>query len=180
MGKVLVKVKIFMVVAVSLGVLPMVSSCVESESSFQAGGEVAKIRRFFPGAVSITEMPISQDARIFGRPDEAIISEIKGASDLLGYRVDCKVVSRSGPFRIRVLLDKQLYVKQATVISYPWDRGRDVCKRAFTRQFEGKGPDDPIRLNKDIDAMTGATISSHVMAEGVRDIINLLKIVNEK
>ena len=78
-----------------------------------------------------------------------------------------------------MLLDSHLYVKQARVISYPWDRGRDVRKRAFTSQFEGKGPEDPIQLGKDIDAMTGATISSRVMAQGVRDTIKLLEIIIE-
>ncbi|MHC4174876.1 MAG: FMN-binding protein [Planctomycetota bacterium] len=59
-------------------------------------------------------------------------------------------------------------------------RSMVVCKRAFTSQFEGKGPEDPIQLGKDIDAMTGATISSRVMTEGVRDTIKLLKLVKEK
>jgi len=140
------------------------------------------VHQFFPSAVDIAEIPffIGQDAQISGRTDDAKIKEIKGDSGLLGYCVESKVVSRSGPFRISILLDKQLYVKQATVISYPWDRGRDICKRAFTDQFKGKGPDDPIRLGKDIDAMTGATISSRVMTEGVRDTIKLLKLVKEK
>ena len=101
-------------------------------------------------------------------------------SGCLGYCVESKVVARSGPFRIRVILDKQLYVKQATVISYPWKRGRDVGKRVFTDQFTGKGPGDAIRLGKDIDAMTGATISSRVMTRGVRDAIELVKsLINE-
>ena len=112
--------------------------------------------------------------------NNADISEIKDDSGLLAYCVESKVVSRSGPFRIRVLLDKQLCIKQATVISYPADRGRDICKPAFTDQFNGKGSDDPIQIGKDIDAMTGATISSHAMAKGVRDTIKLLKRVKEK
>ncbi len=134
------------------------------------------VRHIFFSVVDIVEIPffISQGAQVSGRPDDAKISEIKGDSDLLGYCVESKVVSRSGPFRIRVLLDKQLYVKQATVISYPWDRGRDVRKRAFTSQFDGKGPEDPIQLGKDIDAMTGATISSRVMAEGVRRAVRIV------
>lgn len=180
MAKKLVGLTIFMVVAGSLSILTIISSCVRPEYSFQTGGEMAEVRQTFPAAVAITEMPIDQDAHITGRPDEATISMIKGPSGLLGYRVDSKVVSRSGPFRIRVLLDGRLYVKQATVISYPWDRGRDVCKRAFTDKFKEKGPDDPIRIGKDVDAMTGATISCRVMADGVRDTIKLLKLINEK
>jgi Na+-translocating ferredoxin:NAD+ oxidoreductase RnfG subunit len=108
------------------------------------------------------------------------VSEIKGPSDLLGYCVESKVVSRSGPFKILVLLDPQVYVKRASVISYPWGRGRDVRKRAFTSQFEGKGPGDPIQVGKDIDVMTGATISSNVMAEGVRDTIKLVELIKEQ
>jgi cytochrome c5 len=161
-----------------LSLLTFVTSCVTPKGSFQTGGKITAVRQIFPSAVDITE--ISQDVRISGRPDDAKISEIKDDSGLLGYCVESKVVSRSGPFKIRVLLDKQLYVKQAAVISYPWDRGRDVCKRTFTSQFEGKGPEDPIQLGKDIDAMTGATISCRVMAEGVRDTIKHLKLVKEK
>ena len=180
MAKISIRLIKFTIVVVSLTTLTIMSSCVPSTSSFPDDREMAAVRQFFPSAVDIVEMEISQGAQISGRPDEAKISEIKGNSGLLGYCVESKVVSRSGPFRIRVLLDKQLYVKQATVISYPWDRGRDICKRAFTDQFKGKGPGDPIRLGKDIDAMTGATISSRVMAEGVRNTIKLLKLVKEK
>ncbi len=182
MSKISIKLTRFMIAVASLTMLSIISSCVESTSSFSDGGIMTAVRRIFPSTTDIAEIPffISQGARVSGRSDEAKISEIKGPSGLLGYSVESKVVSRSGPFRIRVLLDKQLYVKQASVISYPWDRGRDVRKRAFTSQFEGKGPEDPIQLGKDIDAMTGATISSRVMAEGVRDTIKLLKLVKEK
>ncbi|MCP4259972.1 MAG: FMN-binding protein [Planctomycetes bacterium] len=139
---------------------------------------MAVVHQIFPSAIEMVE--ISQGAWFSGRPDEAKIIEIKGDSGLLGYCVESKVVSRSGPFKIRVLLDPQLHVKQATVISYPWERGRDVRKGAFTSQFEGKGPKDPIQVGKDIDAMTGATISSRVMAGGVRDTIKFIEFVKEK
>lgn len=155
------------------GLMVIVSSCDTVNSNSMVQLDV--VRQIFPSATGLIQLPISQDAQVSGRPDEAEISKIKGDSGLLGYRVDSKVVSRSGPFRIRVLLDPQLYVKRATVISYPGERGRDVCKRAFTNQFKGKGPRDPIRLGKDIDAITGATISSGVMTDGIRDIVKMLK-----
>ncbi len=164
----------FMTITACLTMLIIISSCLTSASYPPDGGKMTAVRRIFSSAIDIAE--ISQDARIAGRPDDAAISEIKDDSGLLGYCVESKVVSRSGPFRIRVLLDKRLHVKQATVISYSWDRGRDVCKPAFTAQFKGKGPEDPIQLGKDIDAITGATISCRVMAQGVRDTIKLLKL----
>ena len=114
--------------------------------------------------------------RYSGNP---IIDEVKGSSGLLGYWVESKVMSRSGPFTIRVLLDPRLYVKQAKVILYPGKRGREVCSPVFTRQFNGKGPKDPLQLGKDIDAISGATISSRVMTEGVLNAIKLIRCIKE-
>jgi hypothetical protein len=180
MAKILFRLTTFMIVVVSLTTLTIISSCVTSNDSSQIGEKMTAVRQIFPSAIAVAEISISQGARVSGRPDEAKISEIKGDSGLLGYCVESKVVSRSGPFKIRTLLDPQFYVKQATVISYPWDRGRDVCKRAFTSQFEGKGPPDHIQIGRDIDAMTGATISCRVMTDSVCDTIKFLKLANEK
>lgn len=163
------------VVAIAvLAVLATVSSCAAPDESVRTGG----VLQIFPSAVGLAE--ISQGVRVDGRSDDVRVSEIRGDRGVLGYRVESQVVSRSGPFRIRVILDKQLYVKQVTVISYPWKRGRDVGRRVFTDQFTGKGPGDAIRLGRDIDAMTGATISSRVMTRGVRDAIELVRnLINE-
>ncbi len=180
MRKTLISVALILTAIASLSLLAFVPSCVTSNDSSQIEEAMTVVRQIFPSAIDIAEISISQGARVSGCPDEAKISEIKGDSGLLGYCVESKVVSRSGPFKIRVLLDPQFHVKQATVISYPWDRGGDVRKRAFTSQFEGKGPNDPIRVGKDIDVMTGATISSRVMAEGVRDTIKLIELVKKK
>lgn len=169
MSKRSARVMMCVMVIAGLAALSTVSSCAVPDESVKTGG----VLQFFPSAIGLAE--ISQGVRVSGRSGDAIVSEIRGDMGVLGYRVESKVVSRSGPFRIRVILDKQLYVKQATVISYPWKRGRDVCKRVFTDQFTGKGPGDAIRLGRDIDAMTGATISSRVMTRGVRDAIELVR-----
>ena len=157
----------------SLCMLLFTLGCDAPKATYSAVDNIASARQFFPSAVEITG--INQDARKKGHPEDTIISEIKDNSGLLGFCVESKVVSRSGPFWIRVILDKQFYVKQAAVISYPWVRGRDVHKKTYTEQFIGKGPKDSIQLGKDIDAMTGATISCSAMAEGVRNTIKLLE-----
>ncbi|MHC4286192.1 MAG: FMN-binding protein [Planctomycetota bacterium] len=180
MRKILISVTFIVTAIASLSLLTFVPSCVTYNDSSQIREKMTAVRQFFPSAIAIAEISISQGARVSGYPDGAKISEIKGDSGLLGYCVESTVVSRSGPFKIRTLLDPQLYVKQSTVISYPWDRGRDVCKRAFTSQFDRKGPPDHIQIGKDIDAMTGATISCRAMTDSVRDTIKFLKLVHEK
>ena len=137
--------------------------------------EIETVHEIFPSATEISQMSISRDVQTSRHPGNHIISEIRDSSGLLGYCIDSELVSRSGPFKIRVFLDQQLIVKRAVVISYPWERGRDIRKSEFTSQFEGKGPEDAIEIGKDIDAMTGATISSRVMSDGIREAIKLLK-----
>jgi Na+-translocating ferredoxin:NAD+ oxidoreductase RnfG subunit len=191
MRKVLIRLAFIVTVIASLSLLVFINSCAAPDSlsridekittagqnspSAQINSEVLALRKVFPTATEIAEIQISQNTQIHEHLDDAKISEIKDSSGTAGYIVDFKVVSRSGPFKIRVLLDNRLYIKQAAVISYPWDRGRDVCKRTFTSQFEDKSPNDPIQVGKDIDAVTGATISCRVMTEGVRNSIRLLK-----
>jgi hypothetical protein len=38
----------------------------------------------------------------------------------------------------------------------------------FRKQFQGKTAQDPLRLNRDIDAVSGATVSSASLATGAR------------
>ena len=108
--------------------------------------QIETVHEIFPSATNISELTISRDVQTSRSPGNHIFSKIRDSSGLVGYCVESELVSRSGPFRIRVFLDQQLVVKRAIVTSYPWERGRDVRKRAFTSQFEGKGPDDAIEI----------------------------------
>jgi Na+-translocating ferredoxin:NAD+ oxidoreductase RnfG subunit len=128
----------------------------------------------FPGATALRDMAVPPGTPPVGEADEMIVKMIGHHGDCLGYWVEATVAARSGPFRIRILVDSNLTVKQTQVVSYSWERGRDVRKPDFTRQFEGKGPDSPLQIGEDIDAMTGATLSSRAMTRGVRDTISML------
>ncbi len=97
------------------------------------------------------------------------------AGDLLAYSVETQVVSRSGPFTILVMVAPDLCVLRAEVLEYRAERGRQVRSPKFTEQFTGKCSTDPIELNKDIHAITGATISSRVMTEGVKRAVLIVK-----
>ncbi len=137
--------------------------------------QIDTVRQVFPSATGMAELPMDPDAETSGHSYRSVVSEVREPGKLLGYLVETQVVGRSGPFGIAVLLDEGHAVKRAIVISYPWPHGRDVSKRSFARQFEGKGPEDAIEIGTDIDAVTGATISCQAMAQGVRTAIKLLQ-----
>ncbi|MGB9612981.1 MAG: FMN-binding protein [Candidatus Margulisiibacteriota bacterium] len=49
--------------------------------------------------------------------------------------------------------------------------GANIIKEEFLKQFSGKSLKDPIEPKKDIDAITGATISSRAVSIGVKEAL---------
>lgn len=135
------------------------------------------LRATFPSVANLSALPIApedQDHRL----DAAGLVALKirnAAGNTIGYCVRSQIVSRSARFKIQVLLDTSLSIKDTSVLSYRGKRGRDIRSEAFTSQFVGKSPADPLQLGRDIHAVTGATLSSEAMTEGVKTAIALLK-----
>ena len=158
------------------GILLMaLSGCSMSPPSGTDTQRLDRVQQAFPDATELRDIAMPEDASEGKRTGQIVVKEIRGPSGVLGYCVESTVAAKSGPFRIRVLGDSNLVVVQAHVVSYTWERGRDIRKPDFTRQFEGKGPESPLQVGQNIDAMTGATLSSKAMCAGVRDSIALLK-----
>jgi electron transport complex protein RnfG len=174
MSKMMFKLRFPFSVVAGLAMLAAGSGCAGSASTSASATRIETVREVFPSAAEMIQILIDGEAGASRRSGKAVVSEIRDSSKLLGYLVETRVTGRSGPFSIAVLLDERLFVKRATVISYPWARGREVSRRSFTSQFEGKGPGDAIEVGTDIDAITGATISCRAMAEAVREAVKLL------
>ncbi|MBE0534428.1 MAG: FMN-binding protein [Phycisphaerae bacterium] len=130
----------------------------------------------FPGIIHTAAMtPLAEPPPGQGSPAPIIERITDDGGRLLGYSVRMQVVSRSGPFKILVILDDALCVKHADVLEYRAQRGRQVRLPAFTRQFAGRCHDDPIRSGQDIHAATGATLSCDAMTKGVRAALDAVK-----
>ncbi len=175
----LLRLMLTVLISSVLGLLVVISGCMNPVTN--STERMDMVSEVFPSAVGIYDISFTgRGAESPQRPGIAEISEIKGASGLLGYCVETEVTGRSGPFRIRVLVDPDLVIVRTAVISYPWSHGRDVRKSAFTDQFRGKNPQDPIKIGEDIDAMSGATISCDAMAGGIREALKLLEQIKLK
>ncbi len=53
-------------------------------------------------------------------------------------------------------------------------KGSEVGKKRFNSQFEGRTVTDPIRINKDIINISGATMSVRSMSAGVKRVLVLV------
>ena len=78
-----------------------------------------------------------------------------------------------GPIQFIVALDLDARVRDVIVMRYTETRGRPIARRSFLKQFIGKSGKDAIVLNKDIVAISGATISSQAAACTVKEAIAL-------
>jgi electron transport complex protein RnfG len=72
------------------------------------------------------------------------------------------------PITFATRLSPRGIVERVEIMVYREPRGDEVRDVRFRKQFQGKTSQDPLRLNRDIDAVSGATVSSASLAVGVR------------
>jgi Na+-translocating ferredoxin:NAD+ oxidoreductase RnfG subunit len=78
-----------------------------------------------------------------------------------------------GPVKYIVALDLTGKVANLAVMSYVEQRGKPIATRRFLDQFVGKTGQSAITVGKDIDAVSGATISSRATAFAVKKVVVL-------
>ena len=79
-----------------------------------------------------------------------------------------------------VLLNTDLSVAKAKVLIYREEYGGEIGSKRWLRQFIGKTKDDEFRYGDNIDAIAGATISVRSMTNAMNDLLQSLKVLNEK
>ena len=85
-----------------------------------------------------------------------------------GYAIIDDELGQTEPITFGVKLSPDGVVERAEVLIYREPRGDEVRSRRFLDQLRGKTVQKPCRAGVDIDAVSGATISSHSLANGVR------------
>ena len=123
----------------------------------------------FPNASEVTTL--TSKSR-FSRGPRVV--EISSDENLLGYAVELKVVSRSGPFLIQVAVAPDETVLDVQIPKYPHQRGRGVKKAVFLEQFNGVSYGEPLKVGEQIDAVSGATSSGTAVTTGVRQALILV------
>ena len=82
-----------------------------------------------------------------------------------------------GPVKYIIALDMTGKVEDLAVMLYVEKRGKPIARRSFLGQFIGKTSADPLMTGKDVDAISGATISSRATAFAVKKVIAIYKTV---
>lgn len=132
---------------------------------------VRKVHSEFGEETAVNPLPLPSS-----HPQEVIAGWVVGdRSEPAGYALRLRAESRSGYFIALVILDSKLTIKDLDVEQYIGERGGEIRSEEFRRQFRGKGSLSDLRIGNDIDAVTGATISSKALTEAVRKSVQWLE-----
>lgn len=110
------------------------------------------------------------EARIL-EPSFTVHAGVKADGSLDGFAVIHEEIGKFKPFKFIVGLEPNGAVRRVAILSYRESRGGEIARRRFLSQYPGKRASDPIRLNRDILGISGATMSVNSLNAGVKKVL---------
>lgn len=104
---------------------------------------------------------------------DCFIGETKGKTD--GWAFIQNTIGKHKPMTYMVGVDPRGEVLNVEVLVYRESRGSEVRTKRFNYQYQGKTPYHPIRINRDIINISGATMSVRSMSAGVKRVLVLVE-----
>ena len=91
-----------------------------------------------------------------------------------GYALVQNTIGKHKPMTYMVGVDVHGRVSNVELLVFREARGSEVRTKRFNAQYEGKTVSDPIRINKDIINISGATMSVRSISAGVKRVLVLV------
>jgi hypothetical protein len=88
-----------------------------------------------------------------------------------GYALVQNTIGKHKPMTYMVGVDTRGHVSNVELLVFREARGSEVRMKRFNVQYEGKTVLDPVRLNKDILNISGATMSVRSMTAGIKRVL---------
>jgi Na+-translocating ferredoxin:NAD+ oxidoreductase RnfG subunit len=116
-------------------------------------------RRAFPTATSFT---VVQTDRIW---------RAEAGGRVVGFFIFDRVIGKHLYIDYSVALDPGGRIRQVDILQYRESYGGEIRSPSWLAQFAGKTDASPLQVGNDIRNISGATLSSHHVTEGVRRIM---------
>ncbi len=98
----------------------------------------------------------------------------KKAGKVIGYMIIDHFIGKTLPITYIVLLNTDGSVRDVAIMVYREPQGMEVRYRSFLKQYFGKKTSSTF---KDINSITGATISARSITKGVRKAVSAFQIL---
>ena len=95
-------------------------------------------------------------------------------SQIDGYALIQNTIGKHKPMTYMVGVDHSGHVLNIELLVFRESRGSEVRTKRFNVQYEGKTVLDPVRINKDIINISGATMSVRSMTAGIKRVLVLI------
>lgn len=105
--------------------------------------------------------------------DQLYCWKVVNKDSVLAYAFLDNVNGKSLPITFLVILDSSGAVINTQIIKYREPYGGAVSSAHWQNQFKGKNSTSKFKVGHQIDAISGATISVHALAKGVKKIVLL-------
>jgi Na+-translocating ferredoxin:NAD+ oxidoreductase RnfG subunit len=93
--------------------------------------------------------------------------------EVLGWAVVSDEMGKVKPITFLVAIGKERKVLAVYILEYRDLFGSDIKRKSFLKQFRGKSSKDLLKVGRDIDAVTSATISSNAAATAVKKALKI-------
>jgi Na+-translocating ferredoxin:NAD+ oxidoreductase RnfG subunit len=136
--------------------------------AFPAANEFVEAHVVFrPADVEAIERLSGQRVRTRGQQ----VWKARAGGRPVGFFVVDYVIGKHLVIDYAVALEPDGRVRQVEILEYRESYGGEITARSWLDQFVGKSGRDPIALDRDIRNISGATLSSRHVTEGVKRIL---------
>jgi Na+-translocating ferredoxin:NAD+ oxidoreductase subunit G len=121
----------------------------------------------------------NQLGRRFNEDNFTVYHAPSGDNNGAEYAIILDELGKHYPITFIVGMSKRFEVTKVRVMVYREKIGANVRKRRFLKQFKGKSAASELKVNQDIDHITGATISSWAITAGVKKALAIVALLEE-
>jgi len=141
----------------------------------------AIVKTFDSKEISLENIVISKEVnkQLFKKIGAHNLYKIIVDKSFVGYAYVDKAPSKTDEFDYLILLDTDLIIKKTKVLVYREDYGGEIGSRRWLKQFIGKSSSDNLKYEKEIIAISGATISARAMTVAINTFLKNITILKK-
>jgi hypothetical protein len=109
--------------------------------------------------------------------DSYVTFVAKKGETILGYAVIVEEIGKHRPITLVVGVGADHKIKDAALMVYREAYGGEVRDRRFLQQYKGKGLKDPLLPYRDIQNISGATMSVEAIGRGSKKALALVDLI---
>jgi Na+-translocating ferredoxin:NAD+ oxidoreductase RnfG subunit len=139
--------------------------------------------RFVPVSVTLSKeqrIQIEKKSGVAVRSSDQKVWEAYAKDSFLGWFIVDDVIGKHDWITWSLALTEDGHVKQIEILTYRENYGSEVRNPKWRAQFSGKTSASPMVAEKDIKTISGATLSSRHVIEGVRRLLAFYDVVLSK